>query len=281
MTSQSVSFVPADQKHQMDKKLILILCEPRTGSNLLVEALNLYSELQPINEFYLSPNVNLYIRPDHIPEDLPHKVLLTEEQRHHLENYLNVDSGDYFNLIKKIYEDPINSLLELYKVSTKTLVVKIHHEQYEEAKLQGLLDLSFVKVILLERSSKLHAFVSHQKARQFDTWYGTDTSNIKVTVDIDKFLAKQKWSFDWYAKLRDTISDDMLEVNYERDLAQFDQTSFCTAIESWLTKIGIATTRSNYKMHFFKKQNLAPLKNSIENYAEVVNALQQSNVKYT
>ena len=80
----------------MTKKLILILCEPRTGSNLLCEAMESYTDLQCINEFYLSPYFGLYVRQDHIPDDLPHKDLLTLEQQTCLFKFLNVKLNNFY-----------------------------------------------------------------------------------------------------------------------------------------------------------------------------------------
>jgi hypothetical protein len=257
----------------MNKKLILILCEPRTGSNLLCEAMESYSSLQCISEFYLSPYVGLYVNQDHIPDDLPHKDLLTTEQQDCLFKLLNVVADDYYNLLVNIYKEPITSLIELYNATDKTLVVKIMHNHFEDCGLDKLLELPFVEVILLERSDKLEEYVSHRKAIEHDKWYNTDTSNLKIKVDIDKFLKKKKWSSDWYSMLRQRLNN-YLELNYEKDLQEFDQSQFCAMFDIWLTNIGVATDKTDHKMKFFKKQNNAPISQSISNYDDVVNKLQ-------
>lgn len=254
----------------MNKKLILILCEPRTGSNLLCEAMESYSNLQCINEFYLSPHIGLYIKQDNIPDDLPHKDLLTEKQQDCLFKFLNVEYNDYYNLLVNIYNNPIASLIELYNVTDKTLVVKIMHKHFEDCGLDKLLELPFVEVILLERSNKLEEYVSHRKAIEHDKWYNTDTSNLKIKVDIDKFLKKKKWSLEWYAMLRQRL-DNYLELNYEKDLQEFNQNQFCTMFDVWLTNIEVSIDKTNHKMKFFKKQNNAHISQSISNYDEIVN----------
>ena len=105
----------------MTKKLILILCEPRTGSNLLCEAMESYVDLQCINEFYLSPHINLYVKENQIPDDLPHKRL-TRQQQHKLFELLNVEDGDYFDLLVNIYKQPIDSLVGLYNTTDKIYI---------------------------------------------------------------------------------------------------------------------------------------------------------------
>lgn len=272
MTSRRVSFVPADQKHQMDKKLILILCEPRTGSNLLCEAMDSYSMLHCINEFYLSPNIGLYVRRDHIPDDLPHKDLLTQTQQESLFKFLKVESNNHFDMLIEIYKSPIESLLELYNVTTKTLVVKIMRDHFEELDLYRLLDIPFVEVIVLERSNKLEEYVSHRKAIELDQWYNTDTSNLKIKVNVDKFLERTKLSSAWYQKIRQQLisnNKNYLELNYENDLLDFDQDTFCKMFDTWLESIGVPVNKTHHKMHFFKKQNNAPIEHSISNYDEV------------
>jgi hypothetical protein len=267
-----VSFVPQDPKLQMNKKLILILCEPRTGSNLLCEAMESYSDLQCINEFYLSPNIGLYVRKDHIPDDLPHKDLLTQKQQDSLFGVLNIDTGNHFDMLVGIYKSPIKSLLELYNVTEKTLVVKIMKAHFEELKLDTLLNLPFVEVILLERLNKLEEYVSHRKAIELDQWYNTDTSNIKITVDIDKFLEKRDQSLAWYQKIRQhlkSINRSCLELNYEEHLLDFNQDEFCKMFDIWLQSCNIALTKTNHRMKFFKKQNTAPIEQSILNYDEI------------
>jgi hypothetical protein len=257
----------------MNKKLILILCEPRTGSNLLCEAMESYVDLQCINEFYLSPYINLYVKENQIPDDLPHKRL-TQQQQDKLFTFLNVENSDYFNLLVSIYKQPIESLVELYNATDKTLVVKIMHKHFKDLSLDKLLDLPFVEVIVLDRSNKLEEYVSHRKAIEFNKWYNADTSDLKITVDIDKFLERNHLSLDWYKQIRLMLSNKhYLELNYENDLQHFDHDEFCKMFDSWLLKIGVDIKKTKHKMKFFKKQNNSSVKNSILNYDDIVNRL--------
>lgn len=272
MTTPSVSFAQVDPQNQMNKKLILILCEPRTGSNLLCEAMDSYSTLQSINEFYLSPNIGLYVRRDHIPDDLPHKDLLTQLQQESLFKLLKIESNNHFDMLVEIYKSPVESLLELYNVTSKTLVVKIMRNHFEELNLSRLLDFPFVEVIVLERTNKLEEYVSHRKAIELDQWYNTDTSNLKIKVDVDKFLERTKLSSVWYQKIRQQLKSNnknYLELNYENDLLDFNQDTFCKMFDTWLQSIDIPINKTDHKMNFFKKQNNAPIEQSILNYNEI------------
>jgi hypothetical protein len=256
----------------MNKKLILILCEPRTGSNLLCEAIESYSNLQCISEFYLSPYSGLYVKKDNVPNDLPHKDMLSAEQQHHLFNFLEIKDHNHYKMLTGIYSNPIDTLLEVYKITDKTLVVKIMKGHFEELNLDRLLDLPFVEAIVLERSNKLEEYVSHIKAMESNKWFNTDTSDIKINVDIDKFLKKNNLSAVWYQKIRQQLKSNnknYLELNYEKDLLDFNQDTFCKMFDTWLESINLPIDKTNHKMHFFKKQNNAPIEHSISNYEEV------------
>ena len=274
---QAANFVKIGLRNPMNKKLILILCEPRTGSNLLCEAMDSYSNLQSINEFYLSPNIGLYVRKDHVPDDLPHKDRLTQGQQESLFKFLKIESLNHFDMLVGIYESPIKSLVELYNVTEKTLVIKIMRAHFEELVLDDLLDLPFVEAIVLERSNKLEEYVSHRKAIELDQWYNTDTSNLKIKVDVDKFLERTQISNVWYKKIRQHLNSSKkhyLELNYEKDLLNFNQDEFCKIFDDWLLKINVDVDKTNHRMKFFKKQNNAPISQSISNYDDVVNKLQ-------
>lgn len=257
----------------MNKKLIVILCEPRTGSNLLCEAVESYSSLQCISEFYLSPYSGLYVKKDNVPDDLPHKDMLSLEQQDSLFTFLNIQDRNHYEMLVNIYNNPIDALLELYKITDKTLVVKIMRLQFNELDLDRLIDFPFVEIIVLERSNKLEEYVSHMKAIEHNKWFNVDTSNIKIKVDVDKFLKRLNESNDWYLKIRQHLiiaNKNYLELNYETHLLEFDQEEFCKMFDIWLEKINITTDKTNHKMHFFKKQNNAPIENSISNYDEVM-----------
>ena len=264
----------------MNKKIILLLSEARTGSNLLNEALNLYTPVRTINEFYLSKN-GFYITPDKTPDDLPHKTLIGPKERSILAEFLNVPPENYYELISAIRNNPIESLFKLAEVVPQHLVVKIHKEHFDELNLVRLLDNPNVEVMLLERTSRLHSYVSNLKARQYDKWHNVDTSDIRVTVNISDFLQQQQKSLDWYIKIREILKNynkQYLEVNYERDLEHITKESFYALCDPWLKLVDFSLSKSTYELKYFKKQNNSSIENSIENYSEVVKVVNKSAV---
>ena len=45
--------------------------------------------------------------------------------------------------------------------------------------------------------------------------------------------------------------------------------------DTWLLSKGLDTNKTNYSMRFFKKQNHSPIEDSILNYNDIVNKLNQ------
>lgn len=252
----------------MGKKLILILSEPRTGSNLLCEALNLYSQMRTVNEFFL--DIGFYINENHVPEDLPHKNMFKVHEHVQLFDFLNVELNNWPELIKQINNNPIGAMNKINEIVPQTVVIKVHREHFEKLNLKEILHEPYIEVILLERSSRLHSFVSLLKGRQIDKWYGADTSNIKVNVDATSFAYEQQRSLNWFKEVRELLqSKNYLEINYEKDLSNINKESFYALFDPWFEKIKLPVNKSKYELQFYTKQDKQPIENSILNYDDI------------
>jgi hypothetical protein len=254
------------------KKIILILCEARTGSNLLCEALNLYAPMRTVNEFFLE--IGFYINENHVPDDLPHKNMFRPWEKEQLFNFLNVELNDWPELIKQINKNPIGAMNKINQIVPQTVAIKVHKEQFEKLNLKEIIHEPYVEIILLERSNRLHSYVSLLKGRQIDKWYGVDTSDIKVTVNPAGFIIEQQRSLNWYKEIRELLgSKNYLEVNYEKDLSNINKTSFYALFDPWFEKIKLPVNKSNYELQFYSKQDKQPIENSILNYDVIKNTL--------
>ena len=249
----------------MNKKLILILTEPRTGSYLLNEALNFYS-LHPVGEFFDNPK-------GYETQKNPkfgYEILLNKEQLTSLFNFLKVEHGNFLELIKQVNLKPIDSAVKLYEISPQSVVIKIHDFQFEKFQLDQLLDLPYVEIIILQRSNRMARYISHLKARRNDIWSNVDTSSMQVVVDREDFIKNEQLSNNWFEKIKQRVSSkDYLEVNYERDLENLDKEHFYKLFDSWFEKINLPVTKTNYKLKLLKKQNKSKLQYSIVNYKEI------------
>lgn len=249
----------------MNKKLILILTEPRTGSYLLNEALNFYS-LHPVGEFFDNPK---WYEAQENPV-FAYEMYLNSDQLTGLFDFLKVEHGNHLELIKQVNLNPIDSAIKLYEMSSRSLVIKIHDFQFERFQLDRLLDLPYVEIIILQRSNRLARYISHIKAEQTDIWQSMDTSNMQVVVDREDFMKTEQESNNWFEKIKQRVaSKDYLEVNYEKDLENIDKEQFYKLFDSWFEKINLSVTKTNYKLKFNKKQNKSKLQYSILNYKEI------------
>jgi hypothetical protein len=249
----------------MNKKLILILTEPRTGSYLLNEALNFYS-LLPVGEFFDNPK---YYERRENPK-FAYEIFFNKDQLTELFNFLKVEHGNFLELIKQVNLNPIDSAIKLYEISSHSVVIKIQDFQFERFRLDQLLDLPYVEVIILQRSNRIARYISHIKAEQTDIWANKDTSSMQVVVDREDFIKKEQLSNDWFEKIKQRVaSKDYLEVNYERDLENLDKEHFYKLFDSWFEKINLSVTKTNYKLKFHKKQNKSKLQYGILNYNEI------------
>jgi LPS sulfotransferase NodH len=211
----------------MNKKLILILTEPRTGSYLLNEAFNFYS-LCPVGEFFLNPAS--YQSPE--LSKLAYELYLNSEQLTGLFNFLKVEHDNRLELIKQINLNPIDSVRKLYEISQRSLVIKIHDFQFERYQLDELLDLPYVEVIILQRSNRMARYISHLKAEKTDIWHTKDTSSMQVVVDREHFIKTELESSNWFKKIKQRVSSkDYLEINYERDLENINKEHFYKLID--------------------------------------------------
>ena len=249
----------------MNKKLILILTEPRTGSYLLNEALNFYS-LHPVGEFFDNPK--FYENKEN--PVFAYERNLNSDQLSGLFNFLKVEHGNHLELIKQVNLNPIDSAIKLYEISSRSLVIKIHDFQFERYQLDQLLDLPYVEIIILQRSNRIARYISHIKAEQTDIWQSIDTSSMQVVVNREDFIKKEQLSNNWFEKIKQRVSSkDYLEVNYERDLENIDKEHFYKLFDSWFEKINLSVTKTNYKLKMSKKQNKSKLQYSILNYKEI------------
>lgn len=254
----------------IDKKIILILSEPRTGSNLLCEALNLYSHMRTVNEFFL--DLGHYINENHVPDDLPHKIMFKAHERKQLFDFLNVELNNWPELIKQINNNPISAMNKINQIVPPdvTVVIKVHRDHFEKLNLKEIINEPHIEVILLERSNRLHSFVSLLKGRQINKWYGVDTSDIKVTINLQEFINEQQRSLNWFKEVRELLSSkEYLEINYEKDLLNINKASFYSLLDPWFKKIKLPVNKSNYELKFYSKQDKQPIEHSIANYDEI------------
>ena len=249
----------------MNKKLILILTEPRTGSTFLNEALNLYS-VYPTGEIFQDHTL---FEGQEDPE-FHFNTLLQNNLSVKLFDFLKVEQGNFVEFIKQMNLNPINFLLKLYEISPSSVVVKLHKFQAESFQIDKILDLPFVEIIILERSNRLARYTSLMIAMEMNKWAGIDTSDKQVVIDRERFIQTEEESKNWFNVIKHQCSlKNYLEINYERDLENFNVEHFYKLFDTWFKKINLIVIKTDYEVRRFEKQNRSPLQYSIINYKEL------------
>ena len=243
-------------------KNIIIFSEARTGSNLLCELFFSYNYVRVLNEFFI------YFVDE---KATPHYRFMTAAEKNLFFNYFNIENKTIANLTQIINSNPKTSL-ELLDTINNYKVIKVHDFIFNNLNLSFLLDDPETKFILLNRSSKIKQYVSNQVAHQIKEWHSVNTSDIKIHVDINEFLEFKQRSNLWNLQIEKLLIEknhNYLKLNYEEDLENVDQSLLTLKVSNWLDSNNISSSTNEYKLKFFKKQNLSNLEQIITNYKEI------------
>lgn len=240
---------------------VIILSDPRTGSNYLTEFFFKYNEFRILSEFYLE--VNVYDK-----DLIGHLTFLTSDELQKFYNYYKINN-DIISLLKRIREDSITADNLLNKVIPNYKILKIHRRSIQKFNLEFMLE-KYENFIWLTRNDILAQFVSREIAIKTGKWHRSNTSSEKIMIDVSKFL-EYKENYTKNLSYKNLLtSKNVLEINYEHDLCNPDENHVFQKISKWLNKINISFTTNNYKLNFFNKQNNNCLSNTILNWHDVV-----------
>lgn len=249
-------------------KNIIVFSEARTGSNLLCELFFSYNCARVLNEFFI------YFVDE---KATPHYRFMSAAEKDLFFNYFNTEDKTITSLTQVINNNPKTSLELLDMINNyKYKVIKVHDFIFNNLNLSFLLDDPETKFILLNRTSKIKQYVSNLIANQIKEWHSVDTSNIKIHVDINEFLEFKQRSNLWNSQIEKLLIEKdhkYLKLNYEEDLENVDQPLLTSKVSNWLDTNNISSSTNEYKLKFFKKQNLSNLEQIITNYTEIKHLL--------
>jgi len=244
-------------------KNIIILSQPRTGSNLLCELLFSYGSFRILNE--------LFIR-FHDINDVPHTKSLREHEITALIDHFKLKDRSLTSLIETLNNNPRETSEILSQIIPQYKIIKIHDFMLKDFELDFIFDDPETKFIVLERESKISQYVSRIVADKLVKWTRVDTSDIKVHVDPDKFLKFKEESIDWYKTIETRLINNgynYLKLSYESDLEHIDYDVLLPKINNWLDQNQISYHNNGYKIKHHVKQNRSTLEHVIENFSEI------------
>jgi LPS sulfotransferase NodH len=234
---------------------ILILGQQRTGSNLLCYALSFFKNYRNINEFY-SVDDNTFIY------DL---VFLEEERTQLFDMY---KTKNWKVLLEKIHQEPILALDNLnFLLKKQNKVIKLLDHQFQKNnKLYKLIDM-FDKVIITERSNTLDQYVSLKIADQTDVWWGQNTDNAKITLDINDYQEFCKNKNVYYEDLKFRLEEkNYITINYEQELSTGITDSLLFKLQQFLNNSPQIVMKDKNRI---EKQSTINCINKIDNYDEI------------
>jgi AAA+ ATPase superfamily predicted ATPase len=188
-------------------------------------------------------------------------------------------------MFPRIIQDPKKLLTLMTENFNETLIVKIHlfqlcgqiGQSYPVSEIfDWILSQPNHKFILLERNF-LNSYISLLKAEQSNKWHHTDTTNIQVEVDLDKFdkeLTRYTSRYDFIKQKLQEHRIDYLSVDYDRDLKNYNLQEFQQLIEPWLARQQLELTHTGSTRTHVQKQNTDDdISNSISNWTELAKIL--------
>ncbi|GEM_PF-3088216 len=140
--------------------------------------------------------------------------------------YLSAKLGTDFESVRDIRlvnyarEDKprfISTLLEIAdEHDYKYLLFKIFPDQIDD-NLEKLDAIEKVKLINLTRHP-IECFISLTKAASLHSWTRTDTTDIKPSINLKKFLAWHNKTSKWYERWNETTVFSRYSLTYENDI---------------------------------------------------------------
>lgn len=244
---------------------IVILSQPRTGSNLVSRVLGNFSPFRELNEFFLTEDDATKIDESHLQQN----VFLSPLEFDVLKFLLKTDNE---NFVKSVHADINHTLKSLDKIIERTKIFKIQDHQITEDQLEQLLDKPTLKFIVLERKDKLKQYTSIKVTDQVKQFFRVDTSDIRINIDPKQFSNFKDRSELWYINLKQKLKNkniNFLDLVYENDIEFIDESKLFEKMKIWLDQEQIHYSEYINRELYYFKQNKTPIEETILNYKEI------------
>jgi LPS sulfotransferase NodH len=242
----------------------IILCQPRTGSNLLRQLLRKHWD---IDSFFSEPLTKLIDRENYI-KTVEIKIGHKSNIQYNLSDLDNIDI--YFNVLNSLKQRPI--------VGCK---IFFHHleRNIDNFNLINFIQKNNTKIILLERTNKFLQFLSNEKAIKSRVFYldhhgitNPRPENIKIHININKYYEyMDKFTKDYINQEKQFKEYNIpyIKIYYE-DLISESQLSIMKDIYKLLLSSLDETKIKQKPSKLSLVQNIYTLEEQIQNYSEVL-----------
>ena len=255
-------------------RIIAWIAIPRTGTNFLCSLLNHHPLITSYYEIFhpLKFYAGFHNNPEAIIKHMNQQYLL------------NFSDTEDTNLIKWIHDNPtqlINILTDLS--SEKYISFKLFPNHLKDSQIKlAIIKNKNIKKILVKRNL-LDAYTSHEIALKTNQWNNFNTSEIHISLSVEKFAKWIKWAKQWYDFFENSSylkKNEYFIINYEDIHAHKTNTDKLIYVDNFLKSIGIKI-KQNYQipnidsLKMMKKQDTRKnLAEKITNYQEFTKELE-------
>lgn len=254
----------------MPAKIIFVLSDGRTGSTLLCQLLGQYQQMTNLSESLHQLGRELLTRDKNFSNHLREKF----------NNHILSDEEFQFELLK----DPKAVISEISSYFNGTVILKIHLGQSNILEhLHWILSQPNHKFILLERNNFLGQYTSLKIAEQTNEWHRSNTTDIKINVDLKDFefeLTRYCSKYDHIKRELKKHNIDYLKLEYDKELKNYDVDEFTDLIYPWFTKndIDLKFDISKEKVNVSRQNTNEDVFNNIINQEEILDIIKTKNL---
>jgi hypothetical protein len=194
-------------KHQF--QAIAWIAIPRTGTNFLCALLKHHPAIIAYYEIFHSEKFYAGIH------NQPELIIKNFNQKYNF-SFVSYEDSALLDWIHNNPQDVLTTLIELNP--QKLIIFKLFPDQLNlELLKKNIIDNDRIAKILVKRNL-LDSYISHEIAQISGFWHNYDTSNICLTLSIEKFIDWAKWAKTWYDLFENKISQDTITnatIDYE------------------------------------------------------------------
>jgi hypothetical protein len=126
---------------------------------------------------------------------------------------------------------------------TRVSVVKVLFPDLTVSEFETLFLTNSAHMTLIMQRAPIDSFISFKKAHALDKWLEHDTTDMRVTLDADAFIAAWTEQAEWYRALRATLEQHRRPyglLHYDRDILPGEDRAVARLIEE-LARAGFST----------------------------------------
>jgi hypothetical protein len=260
-------------------KAIAWIAIPRTGTNFLCSLLKHHPGIVSYYEIF---HREKFFAGDH---NQPEFIIENINKKYN-SNFTDIDDA---NLVNWIQQQPQELLATLGELNPQRLIsFKLFPDQLDRTTIeQSIIHNERIAKILVKRNL-LDAYISHEIAQKVGLWNNYDTSNICLSLSVEKFIRWIEKAERWYGLFEnpnDTQEINYVTLNYETIHQQATNTEKLAYLDRFFQEIGIEfpceyslpdLEKINWINLQKKQDNRTNLADKITNYEEFIAQLKQT-----